>query len=183
MTDPAVLVSACLLGVECNHRGAGERSAPVLDALQGCTVVPVCPEVEGGLGVPRPRAEVAGGDGTAVLDTGPGGGAAVCTGDGTDVTDAYLRGARAALAIAEASTVSLAILKSRSPSCGCSGIYDGSHTRTVRPGGVGVTAALLMRHGIPVVDEAAGPAAIRLLLHSGDGHDDGGEDAHTRPAG
>lgn len=156
-------MSACLLGVECTYSGGSEMRPRVLDALDGCTVLPVCPEVEGGLGVPRPRAEVAGGDGAAVLDAAEG--AAVRTADGADVTAAYVRGARAALVVAEASGARLAVLKSRSPSCGCGGVYDGTHTRTLRPDGVGVTAALLARHGIRVVDEDCDPASLQALAH------------------
>jgi len=158
-----VLVSACLVGVECTYRGADETRDAVVDALAGCGVVAVCPEVEGGLGVPRPRAEVAGGDGAAVLDSVDG--ATVRTADGADVTAEYLAGARAALAAAEAAGARLAVLKARSPSCGCSGIYDGTHTKVLRPDGVGVTAALLARSGIRVVDENCDPAEILRLAH------------------
>lgn len=159
MPDPLILVSACLVGVECTYEGGCETRPDLLGALAGCAILPVCPEVEGGLGVPRPRAEVEGGDGTAVLD----GGAAVRTAAGTDVTGAYLRGAHAALDLARAADVRVAVLKSRSPSCGSRGIDDGTHTRTLRPEGVGVTAALLARNGIRVVGEDCDPDAVRVL--------------------
>lgn len=159
-----VLVSACLVGVECTHKGGSETASGLLAALDGFTVLPFCPEVEGGLGVPRSRAEVERGDGAAVLD----GQAAVRTADATEVTDAYVRGARAALDLARGEGVELAVLKSRSPSCGCGGIYDGTHTRTLLPDGVGVTAALLSRRGFRVVDESCGPEILRRLAAESD---------------
>lgn len=149
MSDAPVLVSACLLGVDCTYRGGNEERPRVSEALAGRVLLPVCPEVEGGLGVPRPRAEVEGGNGAAVLD----GKARVRTEAGDDVTDAYVRGAEATLALARSEGTRLAVLKARSPSCGCAGVYDGSHSDGFDPDGVGVTAALLRRHGIEVVDE------------------------------
>lgn len=149
MSAAPVIVSACLLGVDCTYRGGNEARARVADALAGRVLLPVCPEVEGGLGVPRPRAEVDGGDGAAVLD----GSARVRTAAGEDVTAAYVEGAHAVLRLALAEGVHLAVLKSRSPSCGGSGIYDGTHRRVIFPEGVGVTAVLLRRNGIEVVDE------------------------------
>lgn len=136
------------------------------EAFGGCTMLPVCPEVEGGLGVPRRRAEIIGGDGAAVLDAVDG--ATVRTAEGSDLTAAFVSGAYATLAVAEAAGAGLAVLKARSPSCGCSGIYDGSHRRVLRPDGVGVTAALLARHGIRVVDEDCDLAPIRDLAYRGD---------------
>lgn len=108
----------------------------------------VCPEVDGGLGTPRPPAEVVGGDGADVLA----GRARVVTGDGRDVTAEYLDGARKALDAARRTGASKAILKARSPSCGSGEIYDGSFSRTLAAGD-GVTAALLRANGIQVVDE------------------------------
>lgn len=142
-----VLVSACLLGERVRYHGGDALcSDPVLSRwLEEGRVVPVCPEVEGGLGVPRPAAEIRGGDGLTVLD----GEARVLTRDGSDLTQAFERGARTALAVARTSGARLAILTDRSPSCGSSSIYDGSFSGA-RRAGVGVTAALLERHGIRV---------------------------------
>jgi uncharacterized protein YbbK (DUF523 family) len=108
----------------------------------------VCPEVDGGLGTPRPPAEIVGGDGADVLA----GRARVVTSGGADVTGAYVAGARRALAVAQESGARAAILKSRSPSCGKGGIYDGSFSRSLRAGD-GVTAALLRANGIEVVTD------------------------------
>ena len=135
-----MLVSACLLGVRCTHVGGHEARPAVLALVDRHRVVPVCPETAGGLPTPRPAAERSAVDGR------------VRTADGTDVTDAYERGAAHAVALAAASGATVAVLKARSPSCGCAEIYDGTFTRTRVPG-EGVTAAALRRAGVVVVDE------------------------------
>lgn len=108
----------------------------------------VCPEEDGGLGTPRPAAEIQGGDGSDVLD----GRARVVTKAGVDVTQEYVAGARFALERALAVGAETAILKARSPSCGSGCIYDGTFTRTTTTGD-GVTVALLQREGFTVVTE------------------------------
>lgn len=134
-----LLVSACLLGVRCTHVG-GANTSPAVAALGvRHRLVPVCPETVGGLPTPRPAAEIQ-----------PDG--AVRTADGTDVTDEYQRGAVHAVRVAVAVRASGAVLKARSPSCGCHEVYDGSFTRR-RVAGEGVTAAALRRAGIPVCSE------------------------------
>lgn len=110
-------------------------------------VVTICPEVAGGLPIPRPPAEILGGDGHDVLA----GEARVLTAT-DDVTDAYVTGARRALELAQQHNIKVAILKARSPSCGVRQIYDGTHSAQLRDG-AGVTAALLREHGIEVFDE------------------------------
>lgn len=141
----SVLVSACLRGVPCRYDGRAKPS-PALDALlAGRTVVPFCPEQAGGLATPRRPAELTGGDGHAVLD----GTARVVDDTGTDVTDAYVAGARRALDAARAAGCATAVLMPRSPSCGRGQVYDGSFGGGLVPGD-GVTAALLERHGITV---------------------------------
>src|SRR3954468_1326038 len=100
-----VLVSACLLGVRCNHKGAASPSAVVQGLAATRQLIPICPEVAGGLAIPRPAAEQQP-DGSVV------------TGAGADVTAAYARGAAAAVSVALASGASSAVLKARSPSCG-----------------------------------------------------------------
>ena len=111
-------------------------------------MVGVCPEVAGGLSVPRPPAECAGGDGDCVL----GGTATVVTRDGVNVTDALVAGAEHAAAVARNQGIRVAVLKSRSPSCAAQEIYDGSFSGHLVPG-AGVTAALLKRAGVQVFDE------------------------------
>jgi uncharacterized protein YbbK (DUF523 family) len=145
-----VLVSSCLLGAEVRYNGGG--AAVESDILQQWQVdgriIPICPEVAGGLGVPRPPAEIAGGDGRLVLA----GAALVRTKDGVDVTGAYLMGAEHAVILAKHYRARVAVLKSRSPSCGIRGIYDGTFTQTLTEG-MGVTAAALRESGVRVFDE------------------------------
>jgi uncharacterized protein YbbK (DUF523 family) len=140
----SILASACLGGVECKYNGTSAGQMPSKADLEGVTLA--CPEELGGLGTPRPRAEIVGGDGYDVLD----GKARVVTCDGEDVTSQYIAGAYRTLAIAQKSAVSIAVLQEFSPSCGRRMISDGSFTRT-RVAGVGVTTALLIRNGIDVV--------------------------------
>lgn len=108
-------------------------------------MIPFCPELAGGLGLPRLPAEITGGDGNDVLA----GQAKVINCLGHDVTTAYIAGAQAALALCRKEGILKAILNSRSPSCGLSNIYDGSHNKVLRPG-AGVCAALLCQQGIAV---------------------------------
>jgi uncharacterized protein YbbK (DUF523 family) len=138
-TQPVTLVSACLLGVACNHRGGASPSSAVAALAAQSRLVAVCPEVAGGLPVPRVAAEIQA-DGR------------VRSADGADVTDFYRRGAAQAVALARATGAQLAVLKARSPSCGCHQVYDGSFSRTLRSG-EGVTAAALRAAGIEVISE------------------------------
>jgi uncharacterized protein YbbK (DUF523 family) len=135
---PALLVSACLLGTRCNHEAGHSRRAAVEDLARTHRLVPVCPEVCGGLSTPRPAAERAG---ERVVNVA-----------GDDVTGAYERGARAAVELARAVGARRAVLKARSPSCGPHEIYDGSFSRTLHPG-EGVTAEMLRAAGIEVFSE------------------------------
>jgi uncharacterized protein YbbK (DUF523 family) len=138
-----VLCSACLLGEACRFDGRDKRSQSVLDAIAGKEVVPICPEVAGGLGVPRAPCSMQGGDGVAVLD----GKAQVMTADGRSATEAYLRGATLAVEAARRFGATLAILKDKSPSCGCRSVWIG----TALSPGAGVTAAALAREGVSVI--------------------------------
>jgi uncharacterized protein YbbK (DUF523 family) len=104
----------------------------------------VCPEELGGLPTPRPAAEITGGDGEAVLD----GRAGLLWPDGTEVTAAFLRGAEFAVEIARRRDIRLAVLKSRSPSCGA----GTTHIDGAAAPGLGVTAAALRRAGIRIVE-------------------------------
>ena len=155
-----ILVSACLLGQPVRYDGTGRRSDDVLFALwrdQG-RLVPICPEVRGGLPVPRPAAEISGGSGEDVLD----GRAKVLTRDGTDVTRHFVDGAWQALEQARSHGARIAILKEGSPSCGGLRIFDGTFAgRKVL--GEGVTTALLERHGIAVFAEDAMVAVAARL--------------------
>lgn len=140
-----VLVSACLAGRACAYDGTHRANPEILALVEEGRAVLVCPEDEGGLGTPRPAAEIEGGSGADVLD----GRARVMTRESVDVTGAYLEGARIAVERASANDCRAAILKARSPACGCGGVYNGSFTRTLVEGD-GVTAAALKRSGVDV---------------------------------
>ncbi len=141
-----ILVSACLLGVNCRYDGGNSRNDKLKEHKQTDELIPVCPEESGGLPTPRPAVEIVGGDGNDVLD----GKAKVMTADGQDKTKEILKGAQHALELAQSKGATSVIFKARSPSCGCGEIYDGSFSGTLTSGD-GVTTALLKRHGIDVV--------------------------------
>jgi uncharacterized protein YbbK (DUF523 family) len=153
---PALLVSACLLGVECNHEGRGSPRAVIDELAKHYRLVPVCPEVLGGLPTPRAAAELQGGDGADVVAGAAG--ARVVNIEGVDVTAAYRRGAEAAVAVAGAVGAERAVLKARSPSCGSSAVYDGTFRRRL-VAGQGVTAAALAAAGLEVGSEEDAAAA------------------------
>lgn len=146
--DGPILLSACLAGVACTHEARPKTREWAVELVASGRAVLICPEVAGGLPVPRPEAEILEGEGADVLD----GRSRVVSVEGEDVTENYLRGAEAALAAFRGSDSVLAVLKARSPSCGCGRIYDGTFSGTRRKGD-GVTAALLKRHGFPVASD------------------------------
>jgi len=144
-------VSACLLGEAVRYNGGDMRcDVDILQRwLREGRVISVCPEVAGGLPVPRPRAEIAdGADGTQVLA----GNARVFDSNGRDVTAYLVCGAEQALERARARQVRIAVLKQGSPSCGTNYTFDGSFTDT-RMSNRGVTATLLQQAGIRVFSE------------------------------
>lgn len=143
-----VLVSACLAGRECTYQATHRATSEVLRLVSEGRAVLVCPEEEAGLGTPRPEAEVQEATGEDVLD----GRARVLTVEGEDVTEQYLRGARIATDRAAKTGCAVAILKARSPACGCGAIYDGSFDGTLRDGD-GVAAAALRRAGVDVMTD------------------------------
>lgn len=141
-------VSACLLGEPCRYNATAKPDAAVRERALSQGAVPICPECLGGLPTPRLPSEIVGGDGEDVLD----GRAKVVDKEGRDVTAAFIQGAKEALALCKEAGVQEAVLKARSPSCGVGTIYDGSFSGRCRPG-LGVTAALLGRHGIALSTE------------------------------
>jgi uncharacterized protein YbbK (DUF523 family) len=147
-----ILTSACLLGVACRFDGQGCPEKRLCALAVSGQVVPICPEVAGGLPIPRLPAEIegahAGLDGNAVLD----GQTRVVRSDGTDVTAQFVAGAEAALALASHLSIEQAILKANSPSCGVGYIHEGLFAGGLVPGH-GVTAALLQRAGLQVYNE------------------------------
>ncbi|NEA28381.1 2-thiouracil desulfurase family protein [Actinomadura bangladeshensis] len=155
-----ILVSSCLAGRPVRYDGAAKPvEADLFERWRAeGRLIPFCPEVAGGLTVPRPPAEIVGGDGGDVLD----GTARILTGTGEDVTEEFLRGARLALETARRSGARTALLKEGSPSCGSHRIYDGTFTGNPTPG-TGVTTALLERAGIKVFAETdLAPVQARL---------------------
>jgi len=146
---PKVLVSACLLGQPVRYDGRSSGHPDLLQRWQAeGRVVPLCPEVAGGLPTPRPPAEIPGGQGGEVLD----GAAAVVTVTGEDVSAAFVAGAGQALALVRKHGIRVAVLKAGSPSCGNRLTYDGTFSGVKVPG-EGVTTALLRREGVLVFSE------------------------------
>ena len=134
-----VIVSACLLGVPCRYDGKSKKLDGIEALNEHFDVIPVCPEVSGGLKTPRLPSERVGNK--------------VLTCDGGDVTDEYTYGAKETLRIVKENKCRFAVLKERSPSCGCGEIYDGTFCgKTIS--GNGVTAALLIESGIEVYGES-----------------------------
>ena len=137
-----LLISACLLGVPCRYDGKSKPKFTKyeLDALkEKYHLIPVCPEIYGGLPTPRVGSERVG--------------ERVMMKDGTDVTENYKRGAETTLALARIFECKMALLKERSPSCGHGQIHDGSFSDTLTRGD-GVTAELLLENGVEVYGES-----------------------------
>ena len=133
-----ILISACLLGVNCKYDGGSNRSEALIALLSGHDVRSVCPEMLGGLPSPRRCAEIRGG--RVVFE------------DGESADEAFRAGGRAGLALARFFQPDLVILKSRSPSCGSGVIYDGTFSH-VRVPGDGIFARLLKENGFRVITE------------------------------
>ncbi|NLW17682.1 MAG: DUF523 domain-containing protein [Firmicutes bacterium] len=140
-----ILVSACLAGFPCRYDCKSKPNREVMILVAAGLALPVCPEQLGGLPTPRSAAEIVGGDGHDVLA----GKARVINGTGADVSDEFVRGARAVAQLARLYGVKIALLQERSPSCGTSQVYDGTFSRRLRPG-AGVAAARLAQLGIEV---------------------------------
>ena len=140
-----LLISACLLGIPCRYDGKSVKAVSVETLRAKYNLIPVCPEIYGGLPTPRVPSERIGDK--------------VMMKDGTDVTENYQRGARETLELCRIFGAKTAILKERSPSCGKGEIYDGSFSGalTARDG---VTAELLISEGIRVIGESE----IKILL-------------------
>lgn len=134
-----IMVSACLLGENCKYNGGNNRSQAVLDYVKGHEVIPVCPEVMGGLPIPRVPCEIVDGR--------------VINRNGVSCDAEYRQGASEALMIAKNEKVDLAILQSRSPSCGCRQIYDGTFSGKLVEGR-GIFGSLMVQNGFRVVDAA-----------------------------
>lgn len=135
-----IMVSACLLGINCKYNGGNNRSEALLRKLAGHEIISVCPEVAGGLPTPRTPVEIV--NGTAR------------TREGKNMDAAFKAGAGASLEKAKREQPDLIILQSRSPSCGVKEIYDGTFSGHLIPA-QGVFAALVCEAGFTVVDVEA----------------------------
>ena len=140
-----ILISACLLGIGCRYDGKHKANSEVLSLGEKYNLIPVCPEIYGGLPTPRVPSERIGDK--------------VMMKDGRDVTENYRRGAEEALELCRIYNIKTAILKERSPSCGKGEIYDGTFSGTLTERD-GVTAELLIANGIRVLGESE----INILL-------------------
>lgn len=140
---PEAAVSACLLGWPCRYDGRSKPDAATAAEFAAGRLVPVCPELQGGLPIPRPAAGIEGADGSEVL-AGKG---RVINRAALDVTDGFKAGAYEVLRVMQEFGLKRAILKQHSPSCGC-GSFGGSDW--CRHSGDGVACALLKEHGIEI---------------------------------
>ena len=133
-----IIVSTCLLGIPCRYDGKSKPVNQVIKLKDKYELIPVCAEVLGGLPTPRIGAEIVGNK--------------VLRSDGVDVTKEYHKGANEVLKIAKENNCTIAILKSKSPSCGKGKIYDGTYTKTLIEGN-GILTDLLLKNGIKVYSE------------------------------
>lgn len=161
------LVSACLAGIPCRYDGKGFVDKTVMDLVNQGEAILVCPEVLAGLPTPRPRCERRADEANkqtnnkrerfdtqinkeeGVIEDNQ---IQIICEDGRDLSKEFFQGAQKVLEIAQAANITMAILKSKSPSCGKGFIYDGSFTGTLTKGN-GVTAELLLQNGIKVITE------------------------------
>lgn len=130
-----VLVSACLLGLDCRYDGKNCLNEDILLLKEKCNLIPICPEQMGGLPTPRVPSEIVNGR--------------LINKEGNDVTEQYDKGKEIALKIAKINDCKFAILKQKSPSCGCGNIYDGTFSGKLISGN-GNTTKYLIENGIKV---------------------------------
>lgn len=136
------MISACLVGVRCRYDGNEVPNEDLVELFKQGRAIPICPEVLGGLDIPRASCEMVQGESRPV----------VINQKGEDCTALFMEGARISTEIALAVGVEHAILKSKSPSCGCGKIYDGTFSKRLVDGN-GVTAESFLANGIKVWNE------------------------------
>jgi uncharacterized protein YbbK (DUF523 family) len=159
-----IIVSACLAGVNCRNDGCVLENPIIKKLVSSRQAMPLCPEVLGGRPVPRAACEITGGTARDVLT---GGTAKVKDKDGRDVTEEILTGSLFVAAAAKRMNVAAVILKTKSPTCGCGKIYDGTFTGKLISGN-GVLAEALLGEGIKVyTEEDCGALADELLDKNG----------------
>ena len=132
-----IVVSACLLGENCKYNGGNNLSEAVVIYVKGHEVIELCPEMLAGLGCPRPPVELVNG--------------IIMTKEGINLDDKFHEGVRLAMERIEAKEVDLAILQSRSPTCGVKQIYDGSFSGNLIKG-QGIFAKALIAQGIKTIE-------------------------------
>lgn len=132
------LCSACLLGVKCRYNGESKLNKKVIALSKKERFLPVCPEILGGLSIPREQTEIKGGK--------------VLTKSGKNLTSYFEKGAKEVLKAAQSLNIKEAIFKQKSPSCGCGQIYDGTFSNKLIKGD-GITTSLLKRNKIKVIPE------------------------------
>lgn len=142
-----LLVSKCLAGYPCRYDGKAKGNDTFIKLCKEKKALPFCPECAGGLALPREPSELTG-SGELVLCRK----AKAVSRSGHDVSDEFILGAKLTLLFAKEHNISLAVLKTKSPSCGCGLIYDGTFTKKLVPGD-GVTTALLKQNGIRVISD------------------------------
>lgn len=151
--DMNVLISACLLGINCRYDG-GENLIKEIEKLkERYNLIPVCPEIFGGLSTPREPAEIIDGK--------------VINRRGEDVTENFVKGAKETLYLAKLFNCKYAILKERSPSCGYGKIYDGTFSGKLVDGN-GITAELLAKNGIEIIGESQIDKLLNGYSHKGE---------------
>lgn len=143
-----ILVSACLLGANCRYNGGGELREELVALSKEHHLVPICPEIYGGLATPRDPAEI-------VEDK-------VITCNGQDVTAQYEKGAEEVVKLASLLDCQYAIMKERSPSCGYGKVYDGTFSKVLIDGN-GRASDLLAKNGVQVFGESQ-IAKLAVLL-------------------
>lgn len=133
-----ILVSACLLGVNCKYNGENNYHEEILTKFYDKEIIPFCPEIAGGLSTPRPASEI---NNHQVINN-----------LGEDVTSNFQRGADETLKLCQLLGIKKALLKAKSPSCGYGQIYDGTFSSKLIDGN-GITANLLKENGIEILTE------------------------------
>ena len=137
-----IIVSACLAGIQCRYDGKSDTCDYIEQLVKSGEAVPVCPELLGGLKIPRVPAEKVITDGIVKI----------VNKEGIDVTQNFIDGAEKTLEIARIIGAETAVLKAKSPSCGNKFIYDGTFAGKLIKGR-GITAEMLERNGIKVYNE------------------------------
>lgn len=132
------------MGRKCRYDGQDRELSNLDEYKNSYDLLPVCPEVDGGLGIPRPKAWIENGSGDDVWR----GRSRVINEQGANVTAQFKAGAEHALEIAIANKIRKAILKAKSPSCGAGLVYNDGRGKLVE--GNGVTAELLMQSGFEI---------------------------------